>query len=403
MPCAAETTSPPLIRDLFYGCLDDDEKRSMSKAVQGFIAKKRLELLRAHGIDPVCLNCPDPAASVFCSTCKGRRAAKKFADNRATDALALEPAAQWTGAGLDPSSFRAHPYRSPGRSSGSSRDDEDRTRIMAHYRGRLERAKVERLERYLYTLANDESATRCIPTEDDTRQASMRGDKHPESFNEERFDAVCSLCGLWIPGPEGGVCTNCEVVSWRPAVLIGRSPAELHSAGEPAGPAGPHPAGPGPDGLGPDGLGPPAGPGPDGLGNRMPWNLGTRRVAGSERHADPDADADARPRPSDRWRRGEEPSTGEPEDCLNCANLDWCPDHPDEVQREVRMGPAWMLVARPGTPDIPAGNARFPARRPISDIRLSEEEAHCVNALNLDTPSSVQTPSVPSREPSTRS
>ena len=67
-----------------------------------------------------------------------------------------------------------------------------------------------RLERYLDTLANDESATWCIPTEDDTRQASMRGDKHPESFNEERFDAVCSLCGLWIPGPEGGVCTNCE-------------------------------------------------------------------------------------------------------------------------------------------------------------------------------------------------
>ena len=105
-----------------------------------------------------------------------------------------------------------------------------------------------------------------LPTEDDTRQASMRGDKHPESFNEERFDAVCSLCGLWIPGPEGGVCTNCEVVLYRPAMLIGRVPAELHSAGEPAGPAGSHPAGPGPDGLGPDGLGPPAGPGPDGLG-----------------------------------------------------------------------------------------------------------------------------------------
>ena len=79
----------------------------------------------------------------------------------------------------------------------------------------------------------------------------------------------------------------------------------------------------------------PAGPGPDGLGNRMPGDgdpTGTRRVAGSERHADPDADADARPRPSDRWRRGEEPSTGEPEDCLNCANLDWCPDHQDEVK-----------------------------------------------------------------------
>ena len=118
---------------------------------------------------------------------------------------------------------------------------------------------------------------------------------------------------------------------------------------------------------------------------RMPWNLGTRRVAGSERHADPDADADARPRPSDRWRRGEEPSTGEPEDCLNCANLDWCPDHPDEVQREVRMGPAWMLVARPGTfnEELNGAEAR-PRRRPIS-VLLTEEERRSVNALNLDS------------------
>ena len=33
---------------------------------------------------------------------------------------------------------------------------------------------------------------------------------------------------------------------------------------------------------------------------------------------------------------------------MNCCNLQWCPYHPGEFQREARMGPAWMR-AEPGT------------------------------------------------------